>query len=227
MRIVIEGASPEFERKLLDLLAAHRDELAVAVDTEWSTERAARYLQTLPAAARRFLEFVVNAKGHADAEALRSEFGSLRGPTIALSRAMPRGVRAGWWPEGTPAPIQPIYDPSNPSWQRAVAYVMDKKVLAVFGEALWAITGHGPGIGPDDIAQLEEERQRDEEERAAREEALTKEFEAVEGEIEDEGEHPATTGWPDDDAPLTPAPGWGPADGAPRALGGNSGGGDK
>ncbi len=32
----------------------------------------------------------------------RTEFdGELRGPTIALSRAVPRGVRMGWWPEGT------------------------------------------------------------------------------------------------------------------------------
>lgn len=38
MKITIEGASPEFERKLLELLAEHREELAVTTDTAWNVE---------------------------------------------------------------------------------------------------------------------------------------------------------------------------------------------
>ncbi|MER6151326.1 hypothetical protein [Streptomyces hirsutus] len=179
MKITIEGASPEFERKLLDLLAEHREELAVAVDTEWNADRAERYLRTLPGPALHFLEAVVAGKGHVDAEDLRNQFGSLRGPTIALSRAMPRGVKAGWWPEGTPAPIQPVYDPQNPSWQRAIAYVMERKVLDVFSDALWAVTGYGPGYprDPEDLKQLEEARD------------------------QDATEHETTPSWADGDAP--------------------------
>ncbi|MDG9728459.1 MULTISPECIES: hypothetical protein [unclassified Streptomyces] len=133
MKIVIEGASPEFERKLLALLADHRHELAVSVDTEWDTDRAFLYLLDLPAKARRFVQLVVEADGDKNAEELRAAFdGELRGPTIALSRAVPRGVRKGWWPEGTRAPIAPRYDPEHPSWQKAIAYTMTREDTAIF-----------------------------------------------------------------------------------------------
>ncbi|MFE7070442.1 hypothetical protein ACFU96_10180 [Streptomyces sp. NPDC057620] len=137
MKITIEGASEEFERKLLDLLAEHRHELLVTADTEWTVERAERYLRSLPAGARRFAEMVVvDGDGYADAAALRSVIGKLNGPTVALSRAIPRGVREGWWPEGTAAPITVVYDPENPSWQKAKGYEMTGENVPVFREAL-------------------------------------------------------------------------------------------
>ncbi|MFI5689925.1 hypothetical protein [Streptomyces sp. NPDC051636] len=136
MKITIEGASPEFERKLLALYAEHRHELTLAVGTEWDVERAVRYLVSLPANAFRFARLVVEADGHKKAEELRAEFdGDLRGPTIALSRALPRGVRMGWWPEGTKAPISPLYDPDHPSWQKAIAYTMTSENTPVFRSA--------------------------------------------------------------------------------------------
>ncbi|MFF7534682.1 hypothetical protein ACFZB2_37140 [Streptomyces bobili] len=137
MKITIEGASPEFERKLFDLIAGHRHELTVSADTEWTVERAERYLRSLPASARRFAEMVVvGGDGYADADVLRSVLGKLNGPTVALSRALPRGVREGWWPEGTSAPITVVYDPENPSWQKAIAYEMTRANVPVFREAL-------------------------------------------------------------------------------------------
>ena len=136
MRITIEGASPEFERKLLALYAEHRSELTLSVDTEWDVDRAERYLRSLPAGARHFARLVVvDGDGRADADLLREEIGKLNGPTVALSRAIPRGVRAGWWPEGTTAPISVVYDPDNPSWQRAIAYEMAKANVPVFRDA--------------------------------------------------------------------------------------------
>ncbi|WRZ96439.1 hypothetical protein OHB54_46685 (plasmid) [Streptomyces sp. NBC_01007] len=136
MRITIEGASEEFERGLLALIAEHRHELTLAVGTEWDVERAVRYLASLPANALRFAHFVVEADGHKKAEELRAAFdGELRGPTIALSRALPRGVRMGWWPEGTAAPIAPLYDPEHPSWQKATAYTMTSQNTAIFRAA--------------------------------------------------------------------------------------------
>ncbi|WP_329203285.1 MULTISPECIES: hypothetical protein [unclassified Streptomyces] len=73
---------------------------------------------------------------HPVGEELRGEFrDQLRGPTIALSRALPRGVRRGWWSEGTPAPITPRYHPEHPDWQRAEAYVMTPENVAVFRQA--------------------------------------------------------------------------------------------
>ncbi|MEU0250882.1 hypothetical protein ABZ192_42690 [Streptomyces sp. NPDC006235] len=138
MRIAIEGASEEFERKLLDILAEHRHELTVTADTDWTVERAARYLRSLPAGARRFAEMVViEGDGYIDADQLRQVLGKLNGPTVALSRAIPRGVREGWWPEGTRAPITAVYDPDNPSWHKNIAYQMDRDaVLPVFREAI-------------------------------------------------------------------------------------------
>ncbi|MFD8026420.1 hypothetical protein ACFV6G_39155 [Streptomyces lavendulae] len=144
LKITIEGASEEFERKLLALLADHRHELAVAVDTEWDAERAALYLLSLPANAQRFARLVVDADGTKPAEELREEFhGELRGPTIALSRAVPRGVRRGWWPEGTAAPVTPTYDPDHPSWQKAIAYTMTSENVTVFRQAFEQLADRG------------------------------------------------------------------------------------
>ncbi|MFG2296445.1 hypothetical protein [Streptomyces sp. NPDC048603] len=147
MKITIEGASPEFERKLLALYADHRHELTLSVGTEWDVERAVLYLTDLPANARRFAELVVEAGGTKDAAELRAEFNDqLRGPTIALSRAVPRGVRMGWWPEGTTAPIAPQYDPDHPSWQKAIAYRMNNENLPVFRTAFEQLA-HGAARG--------------------------------------------------------------------------------
>ncbi|WP_281154705.1 hypothetical protein [Streptomyces sp. HYC2] len=137
MKITIEGASEEFERKLLDLVAEHRHELTVTADTDWTVERAERYLRSLPAGARRFAEMVVvDGDGYIDADQLRQVLGKLNGPTVALSRAMPRGVREGWWPEGTRAPITAVYDPDNPSWHKNIAYQMAKENVPIFRDAL-------------------------------------------------------------------------------------------
>lgn len=144
MKITIEGASPEFERKLLLLLAEHQHELTVTAGTEWDAERAVLYLTSLPANALKFARLVVEADGRKKAEELRAEFdGELRGPTIALARAVPRGVRMGWWPEGTEAPITPLYDPDHPSWQKAIAYTMASENVAVFRTAFgWLNDGN-------------------------------------------------------------------------------------
>ncbi|MFI6209136.1 hypothetical protein ACIBAI_22475 [Streptomyces sp. NPDC051041] len=137
MKITIEGASEEFERKLLDILAEHRHELTVTADTDWTVERAERYLRSLPAGARRFAEMVaVDGDGYIDADQLRRVLGKLNGPTVALSRAIPRGVREGWWPEGTRAPITAVYDPDNPSWHKNIAYQMNREDVPIFREAL-------------------------------------------------------------------------------------------
>ncbi|MFE7752118.1 hypothetical protein [Streptomyces sp. NPDC057428] len=156
MKITIEGASPEFERKLLALYADHRHELALTVGTEWDVERAEQFLASLPANALRFARLVVDADGDKPAEELREEFhGELRGPTIALSRAVPRGVRRKWWPSGTEAPIAPRYDPEHPSWQKAIAYTMTSENVTVF-RAAFARRSLGPALVDDD--QNEEEQ---------------------------------------------------------------------
>ncbi|WP_392892956.1 hypothetical protein [Streptomyces sp. LN699] len=137
MKITIEGVSEEFEQKLLALLDEHRHELAVTADTEWTVDRAERYLRSLTAGARRFAEMVVvDGDGYIDADQLRSVLGKLNGPSNALTRAVPRGVREGWWPEGTRAPVNAVYDPDNPSWHKNIAYEMNRENVPVFRAAL-------------------------------------------------------------------------------------------
>ncbi|MFJ8828107.1 hypothetical protein ACIREE_41100 [Streptomyces sp. NPDC102467] len=137
MKITIEGASEEFERKLLALLAEHRDELAVTADTAWNIERAMKFLRDLNASARMFVRFVVNAGGRLDAAVLREEFDrGLRGPTVALTYALKRGVKHGWWPEGTEAPVTVVYGgPSSPAWRQADSYELTPENCQIFREA--------------------------------------------------------------------------------------------
>jgi hypothetical protein len=78
---------------------------------------------------------VVDGDGYIDAEQLRQTSGKLNGPTVALSRAVPRGVREGWWPEGTRAPISPVWDPDSPSWHKNIAYQTAKEDVPVFRDA--------------------------------------------------------------------------------------------
>ncbi|MDN3257463.1 hypothetical protein J2S54_007042 [Streptomyces sp. DSM 42143] len=146
MKITIEGADKDFAEKLVALAAAHHAELTVAtVDTNWTLERATRFLRSLTAGARRFAEMViVDGDGYIDADRLRAAIGKLNGPTVALSRTIPRGVREGWWPEGISAPITPVYDPDNPSWHKIIAYEMASENVPVFRSAVTALaTGRG------------------------------------------------------------------------------------
>ncbi|MCJ0870205.1 hypothetical protein [Streptomyces sp. AP-93] len=155
MKITIEGVDEAFAEKLVALAAAHRAELTITtVNTGWTADRAERYLRALTAGARRFAEMVViDGNGHIDADRLRSTIGKLNGPTVALSRTIPRGVREGWWPEGISAPISPVWDPDNPSWHKNIAYQMDREHVPVFRDA-FARLGVAPtpvSWGSDDV----------------------------------------------------------------------------
>lgn len=147
MRLTIEGASEEFERKLLALLAEHRDELAVSVDTAWGADRAMVFLSTLNEDARQFVRLIVESDGHLEAVVLREAFPrGLRGPTVALTYALKRGYRHGWWPEGTEAPVTVVYGGGpHDGWRQASAYEMSGEDLAVFRAAL---THYGPEPRP-------------------------------------------------------------------------------
>ncbi|MCX4675569.1 hypothetical protein OG413_09645 [Streptomyces sp. NBC_01433] len=138
MRLTIEGASEEFERKILALLAEHRDELAVSVDTAWGADRAMVFLNTLNEDARQFVRLVVESDGHLEAAVLREAFPrGLRGPTVALTYALKRGYKHGWWPEGTEAPVTVVYGGGpQDGWRQASAYEMSGENLPVFRAAL-------------------------------------------------------------------------------------------
>ncbi|MFB9580039.1 hypothetical protein [Streptomyces goshikiensis] len=141
MEIIIKGASEEFAKELVALAAQHHAELSIStVRPGWTVDRAERYLRDLTASSRRMAEMVIlDGDGYIEADHLRSVLGALNGPSNGLTRAVPRGVRKGWWPEGTPAPIAPVSDPANPSWHQTIAYQMDKELVPVFREALTRI----------------------------------------------------------------------------------------
>ncbi|MFG2775259.1 hypothetical protein [Streptomyces sp. NPDC048350] len=122
------------------------EELSIStVQAGWTVDRAERYLRDLTAGSRRMAEMViVDGDGYLEADKLRDVIGKLNGPSNGLTRAVPRGVRKGWWPEGTPAPITPVSDPANPSWHQNIAYRMDKELVPVFREALTRIIGSQP-----------------------------------------------------------------------------------
>ncbi|MFJ8697351.1 hypothetical protein [Streptomyces roseolilacinus] len=152
MEIIIKGASEEFTEKLVALAAQHHAELSIStVRPGWTVDRAERYLRDLTASSRRMAEMViVDGDGYIDADHLRRVLGKLNGPSNSLKRTVDRGVRKGWWPEGTPAPITPVSDPNNPSWHQTIAYRMDKELVPVFREALTRIVS--PQATDDDTA---------------------------------------------------------------------------
>ncbi|WP_236655450.1 hypothetical protein [Streptacidiphilus carbonis] len=161
MKITIEGASADFARELVALAAQQHATLTITtVESGWTADRAERYLRSLTGSARRFAEMViVEGDGYLDADQLRAVLGKLNGPTVALSRAVPRGVKAGWWPEGTPAPITPVSDPDNPSWHQNIAYRMDTENVPVFRSAIARLatarstTAHGAAVATEILSE--------------------------------------------------------------------------
>ncbi|GGY71444.1 hypothetical protein GCM10010363_60980 [Streptomyces omiyaensis] len=146
MEIIIKGATEEFAEKVILLAAQENAKLSVTtVQPGWTADRAERYLRDLTAGARRMAEMViVEGDGYLDADHLRRVVGALNGPANSLKRAVDRGIRKGWLPEGTPAAISPVADPNNPSWHQNIAYRMDQELVPVFREALLRINGAPP-----------------------------------------------------------------------------------
>ncbi|MFF3730873.1 hypothetical protein ACFYXM_11255 [Streptomyces sp. NPDC002476] len=137
MRIIIEGATEEFAEKAIVLAAQHGAELTVVppVQPGWTVDRAERFLRSLPGSALLFTRTVVAEDGYAEVATLRERVGKLNGPTVALAFALTRGVREGWWPEGTPSPVEKVMDTERPASKRPTGYLMAGQDLTVFRKA--------------------------------------------------------------------------------------------
>ncbi|GGK15917.1 hypothetical protein GCM10010124_05670 [Pilimelia terevasa] len=135
MRIVLEDVSDELGRELFQMLA-DRGVTAAQVTHEWTPGRAVSLLRDLPYRARLILREVVDRGGSCSAAVLRGEDGgTLRGQTGSITKAITRGVRAGWLPEGMPAPVVAQYDSAATSYQRTSGFVMDERHLDAFRSA--------------------------------------------------------------------------------------------
>ncbi|MFF3958780.1 hypothetical protein ACFYY1_37090 [Streptomyces sp. NPDC001890] len=137
MRIIIEGATEEFAEKAIALAAQHGAELTITppVQPGWTVDRAERFLRSLPGSALLFTRTVVAEDGYAEVETLRERVGKLNGPTVALAFALTRGIREGWWPEGTPSPVEKVTDTEHPASKRPTGYLMAGQDLTVFRKA--------------------------------------------------------------------------------------------
>ncbi len=134
MPLTIKG-SPEFEAKLLALVAEHMDELTVEEDNEWTSRRAAAFWRLATPNVRTLVNDVLAGGGYRAADDLRLMGRDLAGPSIALTKTLTRGAVEGLWPAGMPAPVTPEYDREKPSHKKVRGYRMDPELVPVFSAA--------------------------------------------------------------------------------------------
>ncbi|MER6393174.1 hypothetical protein ABT236_32520 [Streptomyces sp. NPDC001523] len=130
--VTIEEPNEAFRADLLDLLAKHA--AVVELDTEWTMERAQRFYQAVPQRAQRLLREAAVRDGFVSDETLREDLDgkNLRGHAGPLKRALERGVREGWWPEG----MQPPLAPRGPGFGKVKGYQMPEELVSTFFTAI-------------------------------------------------------------------------------------------
>ncbi|WP_125541939.1 hypothetical protein [Streptomyces sp. WAC05292] len=134
MPLTIKG-SPEFEAKLLALVAEHLGELTVEQDAEWTAERAAAFWRIATPNVRTLVNDVLRGGGYRAAADLRDMGRDLAGPSIALTKTLTRGAVEGLWPNGMPAPVTPEYDREKPSHKKVRGYRMAPELIELFTAA--------------------------------------------------------------------------------------------
>lgn len=135
MRIVVsvDDPTPEFQGKLLALLADHAQDAEVEDDTTWTEERATHYYRMLPARARRIVKEAVQRGGLVPADALRDKpDDSLRGHSAPLSRILQRGKMTKRWPEKMRQPVTGV----GPGFGKVEGYEITDDLIPVFKSAI-------------------------------------------------------------------------------------------
>lgn len=129
--VTVDEPTPEFQDKLLALLADHAQD--VETDTTWTEERATHYYRMLPARARRIVKEAVQRGGMVPAEALRDNpDDSLRGHSAPLSRILQRGKMLRRWPEAMKQPVTGV----GPGFGKVEGYEIDRDLIPVFETAI-------------------------------------------------------------------------------------------
>ncbi|KAF0646605.1 MULTISPECIES: hypothetical protein [Streptomyces] len=128
--VTVEQATPEFQDRLLALLAEHAAH--VQIDATWTKERAERLYLALPTRARRIIKEAAANGGYVSANDLRDdENSSLRGHIAPIKRAIERGVASGWWPAG----METVVIPQGPGFGKVLGYQIPEHLVEVFKHA--------------------------------------------------------------------------------------------
>lgn len=129
--VTVDNPTPEFQEKLLDLLANHAED--VETDTMWTEERASHYYRMLPARARRIVKEAVQRGGMVPAEALRDNpDDSLRGHSAPLSRILQRGKMLKRWPQAMEQPVTAV----GPGFGKVEGYEIASDLIPTFKTAI-------------------------------------------------------------------------------------------
>jgi hypothetical protein len=152
--VTIDQPTGDFQNRLLALLAEHAAQ--VELDTTWTVQRAEEYYRSLPARSRRIVKEAAIRDGYVPAEELRDdENSSLRGHSGPLSRALDRGVRLGYWPEGMRSPIEA----QGPGFGKVVGYRMPDDLVETFFTAVKNTEKAGRPIDPNGINEAADSMQ--------------------------------------------------------------------
>jgi hypothetical protein len=132
--VTVDEPTPEFQTKLLTLLADHvADVEEVETDTTWTEERATHYYRMLPVRARRIVKEAVQRGGTVPADALRDKpDDSLRGHSAPLSRILQRGKMLKRWPLAMEQPVTGV----GPGFGKVEGYEIDRDLIPVFETAI-------------------------------------------------------------------------------------------
>jgi hypothetical protein len=134
--VTVDDPTPEFQGKLLALLADHAPD--VETDTTWTEERATQYYRMLPARARRIVKEAVQRGGMVPADALRDKpDDSLRGHSAPLSRILQRGKMLKRWPEAMKQPVKGV----GPGFGKVEGYEISADLITVFKAAIRNVEG--------------------------------------------------------------------------------------
>ncbi|MFG2774728.1 hypothetical protein [Streptomyces sp. NPDC048350] len=137
MRIVLETDDGDEELNAALIAAARRPGTIVAVgDDTWTPDRADEFVRAVHGRGRELLRAVAEGDGWVDGEAYRAKHGenALLGPTASITKAVTKGIREGWLPEGTVLPLTSTYD-GRSSWSKTDGYRLPPHLAAIFRDS--------------------------------------------------------------------------------------------